>query len=152
VAQLGARLDGIEEVGGSNPPGSTIVKRARPGDTGKVGGSNPPGSTIVKRARPGDTGKVGGSNPPGSTNEKRVYPGHAGKVAGPNAPGPAKLSLCPSTFTSCKANQQAGTMLGILSIWKSAFDIISRTTPNRSRIEAHGSYGTSRSFQLEVTR
>jgi hypothetical protein len=23
VAQLGARLDGIEEVGGSNPPGST---------------------------------------------------------------------------------------------------------------------------------
>jgi hypothetical protein len=26
VAQLGARLDGIEEVGGSNPPGSTNRK------------------------------------------------------------------------------------------------------------------------------
>jgi hypothetical protein len=27
VAQLGARLDGIEEVVGSNPIGSTIIKR-----------------------------------------------------------------------------------------------------------------------------
>jgi hypothetical protein len=32
VAQLAARLDGIEEVGGSNPPGST--NPARPGETG----------------------------------------------------------------------------------------------------------------------
>ena len=30
MAQLGARLDGIEEVGGSNPPGSTKEKGSNP--------------------------------------------------------------------------------------------------------------------------
>jgi hypothetical protein len=34
VAQLGARLDGIEEVVGSNPIGSTNFPRVRPGDMG----------------------------------------------------------------------------------------------------------------------
>src|SRR5579859_2819053 len=34
VAQLGARLDGIEEVVGSNPIGSTKHKMVRPGDIG----------------------------------------------------------------------------------------------------------------------
>ena len=34
VAQLGARLDGIEEVVGSNPIGSTIKPGVRPGDMG----------------------------------------------------------------------------------------------------------------------
>jgi hypothetical protein len=35
VAQLGARLDGIEEVVGSNPIGSTNYLRVRPGDMGE---------------------------------------------------------------------------------------------------------------------
>ena len=34
VAQLGARLDGIEEVVGSNPIGSTNLIKVRPGDMG----------------------------------------------------------------------------------------------------------------------
>ncbi len=34
VAQLGARLDGIEEVVGSNPIGSTIFRYVQPGDMG----------------------------------------------------------------------------------------------------------------------
>ena len=34
VAQLGARLDGIEEVVGSNPIGSTNCIRVRPGHMG----------------------------------------------------------------------------------------------------------------------
>src|SRR5712664_310611 len=34
VAQLGARLDGIEEVVGSNPIGSTNCHPVRPGDMG----------------------------------------------------------------------------------------------------------------------
>ena len=34
VAQLGARLDGIEEVVGSNPIGSTKNTRVQPGDMG----------------------------------------------------------------------------------------------------------------------
>jgi hypothetical protein len=34
VAQLGARLDGIEEVVGSNPIGSTNFARVQPGDMG----------------------------------------------------------------------------------------------------------------------
>jgi hypothetical protein len=34
VAQLGARLDGIEEVVGSNPIGSTKDKSVRPGHMG----------------------------------------------------------------------------------------------------------------------
>jgi hypothetical protein len=34
VAQLGARLDGIEEVVGSNPIGSTTIEWVRPGDMG----------------------------------------------------------------------------------------------------------------------
>src|SRR5215831_7607004 len=34
VAQLGARLDGIEEVVGSNPIGSTNLTQVRPGDIG----------------------------------------------------------------------------------------------------------------------
>jgi hypothetical protein len=34
VAQLGARLDGIEEVEGSNPFGSTKDLGVRPGDMG----------------------------------------------------------------------------------------------------------------------
>src|SRR5579859_5041012 len=34
VAQLGARLDGIEEVVGSNPIGSTNTQKVRPGDMG----------------------------------------------------------------------------------------------------------------------
>ncbi len=34
VAQLGARLDGIEEVVGSNPIGSTKLQKVRPGDMG----------------------------------------------------------------------------------------------------------------------
>ncbi len=34
VAQLGARLDGIEEVVGSNPIGSTNLLRVQPGDMG----------------------------------------------------------------------------------------------------------------------
>jgi hypothetical protein len=34
VAQLGARLDGIEEVVGSNPIGSTNSFWVRPGDMG----------------------------------------------------------------------------------------------------------------------
>jgi hypothetical protein len=42
VAQLGARLDGIEEVVGSNPIGSTKDKRTRPGETGKIVGPIPP--------------------------------------------------------------------------------------------------------------
>ena len=35
VAQLGARLDGIEEVVGSNPIGSTNLFWVRPGDMGQ---------------------------------------------------------------------------------------------------------------------
>ena len=34
MAQLGARLDGIEEVVGSNPIGSTNIIRVRPGHMG----------------------------------------------------------------------------------------------------------------------
>jgi hypothetical protein len=34
VAQLGARLDGIEEVVGSNPIGSTKLPEVQPGDMG----------------------------------------------------------------------------------------------------------------------
>ena len=34
VAQLGARLDGIEEVVGSNPIGSTNILWVQPGDMG----------------------------------------------------------------------------------------------------------------------
>jgi hypothetical protein len=36
VAQLGARLDGIEEVVGSNPIGSTKKSIVRPGDIGNT--------------------------------------------------------------------------------------------------------------------
>ena len=36
VAQLGARLDGIEEVVGSNPIGSTNFLRVRPGNIGNT--------------------------------------------------------------------------------------------------------------------
>ncbi len=72
MAQLGARLDGIEEVVGSNPIGSTKLNScsACPGDTGKAVDSNPIGSTKLNSclACPGDTGKVVGSNPIGSTN------------------------------------------------------------------------------------
>ena len=48
VAQLGARLDGIEEVVGSNPISSTKIRCARervPVKTGKVVGSKPISST-----------------------------------------------------------------------------------------------------------
>ena len=45
VAQLGARLDGIEEVVGSNPIGSTKNGRCVPVVTGKVVVPNPSGST-----------------------------------------------------------------------------------------------------------
>ena len=58
MAQLGARLDGIEEVRGSNPLGSTIFCskgiegaptrwHTRPGVTGKIRGPNLLGSAIL---------------------------------------------------------------------------------------------------------
>ena len=52
IAQLGARLNGIEKVEGSNPSGSTFylkhIEKVSPYQ-GAAHGSNPPGSTFYFR-------------------------------------------------------------------------------------------------------
>ncbi len=48
MAQLGARLDGIEEVVGSNPIGSTKILRVQPGDMGNTFGPKGFSSVLVR--------------------------------------------------------------------------------------------------------
>ncbi len=58
MAQLGARLDGIEEVVGSNPIGSTKILRVQPGDMGNTFGPKgfSSGSSSCKRSSAQITG------------------------------------------------------------------------------------------------